>query len=135
MSGKNGTNSEQGGLFVILLILMTLLLAMVLALGGLLWAHHQSIQRSEAYVKAFYYAQSGVAYCLANQLTSVRNKPIEDGLFSVDVYSLNNQTYKIHSIGFYQQTSRELYVTVKKSNGKYKILDWQDSYINQIINE
>ena len=132
---KRVYSNENGGLLVVLLLLFVLLVGIIIALTGFLWAQNQALQNSEATIKAFYFAQSGLAKCLAYQnIHAIGTTAIGEGQFVVKVQSLgSNGKYWIRSTGIYKRKKRTLSVlVVRQKKSDFKILDWQDSYIRQV---
>ncbi|NOY79077.1 MAG: hypothetical protein GXO76_14590 [Calditrichaeota bacterium] len=133
---KRVYSNENGGLLIVLLLLFVLLMGIIIALTGFLWAQHEALQNSETATKAFYFAQSGLADCLANPtIHAIDTTNVGEGQFVVTVQSLGSGgKYWIRSTGMYRQKKRTLSVLiVKRKKSGIKILDWQDSYIKQVI--
>ncbi len=132
---KRVYSNENGGLLVILLILFVLLMGIIIVLATFLWAQNQALQSSEATVKAFYCAQSGLEKCLSRKnISDIDTTAIGQGKFVVKVQAFRKaKKYRIQSTGIFGRKMRTLSVLVKKlKNSKFKILDWQDSYLNRV---
>ncbi len=128
-------SDENGGLLVILLIVFVLLLGILISLGTFLVAQNRALQNSEASMKAFYYAQSGFEKCLTQKhIRAIDTTAIGEGEFVVKVKTIKKKKkYWIYSTGLYNRKERTLSILVEqKKKSKFKILDWQDSYLNQV---
>lgn len=130
-------SNENGGLLVVLLIIFVLLIGIITTLAAFLYAQNRALENSEAAMKAFYYAQSGVDKCLTSpDIRAIDTTAIGEGKFLVKVQTLSSgEKYWIRSTGLCKQKMRTLSVLIEKKKGsKFKILDWQDSYLKQVTN-